>query len=214
MKVLYVRLWSIALLFSMSSSLLSCSNQRDPKGTETSEMIAKSLREHENRVRYRKLDVVTLNGIVDDKLEQSVMDYVDYKLGGNYAQEKKIVNGLSPGVRALYITWWLEAEVNNGGFNQYFWNSAGQFSGTLVESLKFFDATKHAELVSEALAVRDAEASAMAEFKRAGTLEAFSESYKHSKLGVIDEKFFKTQEKLSALRIAKIRTNPELFVGE
>jgi len=28
------------------------------------------------------------------------------------------INKLSPGVRALFVTWEVEAEVNNGGFHQ------------------------------------------------------------------------------------------------
>ena len=48
-------------------------------------------------------------------MEQAIIDYVESKLDGHYDQEVEIVRGLSPGVRATYLTWVVEAEVNNGG---------------------------------------------------------------------------------------------------
>lgn len=214
MKIVYARVRQLLLVPLVISTLSSCSTQPDPKATVISELIAKSVREYASRTRYQKLDVPTLNGIADDRLEQAIVDYVDYKVGGDYASERKIVDGPSPGIRALYITWRLEAEVGNGGFNQYFWNSAGQFADSAINSFEFFNAIEHAAVVREALAVRQAEAQLMAEFKRDGTIEAFSKSYKHSKLAPVDQKFFATNEKLSALRIAKIRSQVELFVGD
>jgi hypothetical protein len=42
---------------------------------------------------------------------------------------------LSEKEQAIYTMWWLEAEVNNGGFHQYFWNSAGDHTKVALESL-------------------------------------------------------------------------------
>lgn len=205
---------SLFIAFVLVTTIAACADRSNPIQTSMDAELSKSMQDFNNRTRYRVLDIPTIKAIPDEKVEQAVMDYVDYKIGGNYSQEQTIVDALSPGVRALYITWWLEAEVNNGGFNQYFWNSAGQFAGSAVKSLEFFGASEHAALMSEALLIRQAEAQTIARFKSAGTLEAFSDSYKHSKLRVVDDKFFKTNEKLSALRIAKIRAHPELFIGK
>lgn len=61
--------------------------------------------------------------------------------------------------------------------------------------------------------MRAAEKDQIDKFKAQGTLEAFSESYKFSKLDALDERFYKIDEDLSALRVAKIRAEPSLFVG-
>jgi len=66
----------------------------------------------------------------------------------------------------------------------------------------------------EANRIRTIEAAEIERFKDKGTLEAFSDSYKVSKLGPLDDRFYNLDENLSALRIAKIRAEPELFSGE
>lgn len=204
---------SLFIAFVLVTTIVACADRSNPIQTSMDAELSKSMQDFNNRTRYRVLDIPTLKAIPDEKVEQAVMDYVDYKIGGNYSHESAIVDALSPGVRALYVTWLLEAEVNNGGFNQYFWNSAGQFAHLAPESLDFFGAMEHAALMREAISVRTAEAQTMSEFKRQGTLEAFSASYKHTKLNTLDEKFFQMKEKITPLRIAKIRSHPEMFLG-
>ena len=54
----------------------------------------------------------------------------------------------------------------------------------------------------------------MKKYKDKGTIEAFSDSYEHSKLGPLDGRFYKLSENLSQLRIARIRATPEHFTGK
>ena len=82
--------------------------------------IKKTLEEFESRKIYTKLDEDTLNDIKDENLEQAIIDYIYNKVGDRFDKEYEIVTGMSKGFRAIYTTWWVEAEVNNGGFNQYF----------------------------------------------------------------------------------------------
>ena len=72
----------------------------------------------------------------------------------------------------------------------------------------------HAALMREANEVRASESAKMAKFKERGSLEAFSESYEHTKLGPLDDRFYGLTENLSQLRIARIRQMPEQFSGE
>lgn len=58
---------------------------------------------------------------------------------------------LSDKEKAIYTIWWLEAEVNNGGFHQYFWNSAGDYAEIALVSLKNIGATKTASLLEKAI---------------------------------------------------------------
>jgi hypothetical protein len=108
----------------------------------------------------------------------------------------------------------VEAEVNNGGFNQYYFNTDGKFATEAVRAFEYFGASEHAALLREANLARAAEADELAKFKDKGTLEAFSESYEHSQLGPLDDRFYKLSENLSRLRIARIRQMPEHFSGE
>lgn len=47
--------------------------------------------------------------------------------------------------------WWLSVEVNNGGFHQYFWNSAGDTAVETVAALKRMEATQTRGMLERAL---------------------------------------------------------------
>jgi hypothetical protein len=175
--------------------------------------IKKSLDDFANRRIYRTLTPEILASIPDDKLELAVFDYAAAKLEGHYDDEANIVNALPPGVRALYLTWTVEAEVNNGGFNQYYWNTEDRFSAQAVEGFEFFGAVRHAVLMREANSVRASEIASLAKFKNRDTPQAFCDSYKESRLGPLDERFYRLDENLSVLRLGKIRAIPALFSG-
>jgi len=186
-----------------------------PKGGTTVDPdIAASLDAFTNRRIYTRLEPAVLTKIPDSQLEQAVFDYAITKLDGQYDREEAVVAQLSPGVRALYLTWTVEAEVNNGGFNQYYFNTDGKFASDAVDAFQYFGASEHATLMREANAIRAAEAKLMEQYKKRRTLEAFSESYEHSKLGPLDDRFYALRENLSQLRVARIRATPEQFSGE
>ena len=191
-------------------ALVGCSSKPDSKAME--EKIAASMEALKNPRIYEKLDSATLREIPNTDLELAVFDYAASKLDGK--NDRQILMGLSPGVRALYLTWVVEAEVNNGGFNQYYFNTEGAFAPDAVDAFEFFGATQLAALMREANAVREAEEKAMAKFKDAKTLEAFLESYEETKLGPLDDRFIELSEKLTELRVARIRQTPELFEGQ
>jgi len=176
--------------------------------------IKKSMEEFTNRTIYHELNAEILAGIPDDKLEQAVIDYVEIKIGDRYEREKVIVSGLSPGFMIVYATWGLDAEVNNGGFNQYFWNSTGEFAEEALAGFRAIEAPAHAALVSRAIEAERQVHGRIQELKASGTLEAFLESYKSNPLNELDDQFYALKEDISALRIAFIRAHPELFVGD
>jgi len=117
--------------------------------------IAASIEAFKSRIIYKQLTPEILATIPDEKLEQAVVDYATDKIGDAHKNAKEIVGALPSGVRALYITWIVEAEVN-----RYYWNSSGQFSDDAVGALEFFSAAKHAELMREANRIRSLEAAA------------------------------------------------------
>jgi len=176
--------------------------------------IAASLESFANRKIHTRLDPSILRSIPDTDVELTIVDYVGSKLDGQYEREVEVVSSLSPGVRATYLTWIVEGEVNNGGFNQYYFNTDGKFASEAVSAFEYFGATEHAALMREANSIRALEAAEMAKFKERGTLEAFSESYEHSELGPLDDRFYELSENLSQLRIQRIRQMPEEFSGD
>jgi hypothetical protein len=184
-----------------------------PEDPPMEDGIKKSVDDFANRAIYRTLSPQVLASIPDDKLEQAVFDYAVSKLEGHYEDEVNIVNKFPPGVRALFVTWEVEAEVNNGGFHQYYWNTADRYSKQAVEGFEFFGAVKHAALMRDANSIRAKEIGALTKFRKEDTSEAFAESSKASHLGPLDDRFFTLDEPLSMLRVAKIRSMPAAFSG-
>jgi hypothetical protein len=64
---------------------------------------------------------------------------------------KKGYKSLSPIGKILYNVYWVEAEVNNGGFNQYFYNSSGDHAMDAIESLDRIGAAQTRELLQSAI---------------------------------------------------------------
>lgn len=58
---------------------------------------------------------------------------------------------LSPQERIFYVVQVLEAEVNNGGFSQFFYNSSGDFANELVDSFMSIGAEKIANICKKAI---------------------------------------------------------------
>lgn len=183
--------------------------------TDTGDKVdaATFLEEFRNRKKYTSLDVETLRSIPDDKLEQAIMDYIFHKLRTGSGEEATL-KSLSPGLRAFWHTRIVEMEVNNGGFNQYYWNTDGRYSSDAVEAFEFFSANGHAALMRKANAIRTREAPAIQAIKDKDPIGGFSGTYKLSKLGPVDDEFYELKEDVSALRIAKVRESPELFTGD
>jgi hypothetical protein len=205
---------SLSAVAAMVLTTILCACNKAPEAIKVDKDIAASMEAFKSRKIHAELTPEILASIADDAVEQAVIDYVSTKIGDDYDHEIQIVSKLPIGAQALYITWWVEAEVNNGGFNQYYWNSAGQFADQAAEAFEFFSAHEHAALMREANSVHAMEAETMKKYKERGTMEAFSDSYKESKLGPLDNRFFEMKENLSALRIAKIRAMPEFFSGK
>jgi len=177
------------------------------------ETLRKSIKEFKNRTIYTSLDPDTIASIPDDKLEHAIIDYIYTKIGDDWDNQREVVDALPASFRGIFATWWLEAEVNNGGFNQYFWNPSGYWAEDAISAFHEYGADEYAEVARKAVAMFLAEAETHKEFRELGTLEAFSESYDHTALGDLDNEFWDIGEDLSQKRISYIRENPEKFTG-
>lgn len=146
--------------------------------------------------------IATLN---DFDLEWAIFDCAAGKIGHDYNDSYRIIMAQPRVLQVVYITMQLEAEVNNGGFNQYFWNSSGEFADLAPAAFLEINATKNENLAARAVKIAISEIQKMGKYREAGTLEAFSASYKETSLGQLDDEFYKLDENLTALRAAYIR---------
>lgn len=88
--------------------------------------------------------------------------------------------------------WMLEAEVNNGGFDQYYFNSAGDLAIQTVEALKAIGALNTASL----LAAANAEfPGAMPPVDRTERQEVLDQVRESAEFSALEEEFNRDEEK-------------------
>lgn len=166
-----------------------------------------------NRRIYKELTLETLSKIPDHELEQVIIDYVSTKFTSRRS-ELAVVSKMPRGFQIVYSTWILEAEVNNGGFNQFFVNSSGQFAEMALKSLEALGAKDHYTVVKRAIQLH-AEESSNSELQALyaeRTAEAFAKSYELTSLDECDTPFYQLGD-LGEIRVHYIRLHPDEFVG-
>lgn len=182
---------------------------------EMQDLINKSFEEFNNREIYENLTTEIIDNTQDDKLLQTIFDNIEtnFEEGEQYSIDK--ISKLTKGQQAIFSIWMLQAEVNNGGFNQFYYNSSGQFSEMAKDGLEFIGAEKFAELVEKANRTYS-EIKDELESKNDGTIESFSESYEDNPLNDYDDKFYELEESenLDSIQIEFIRENKEEFIKE
>ena len=102
-------------------------------------------------------------------------------------------DGLSKKEQAIYSIWWLEAEVNNGGFHQYFWNSAGDHADVALKSLNDIGASKTASLLKKAIDIAFEGKLPKSRTERQNQLE-IDEDSKMDELSDLDSEFYSYSE--------------------
>lgn len=154
----------------------------------------------------------TIDTTSDDMLLEVVYDNLFRKLSAAYDKEYEIVLSWNKSRQAIYMISRLEAEVNNGGYNQLYFNSSGQFATALPEALKLVGATQFADLTERANSTFEKEKSKITE-DQDGTVEGFSKSYENNPLNKFDEEFYKLNEakNLQKIQVDYIRKNKNEF---
>ncbi|MEL6672027.1 MAG: DUF4375 domain-containing protein [Bacteroidota bacterium] len=172
-----------------------------------------SLAAFQNRTIHGVLTLDILMATPDEELLQIVFDNLSDKMG-DYQQEAVILREqFNPSQQAIYLSWWLEAEVHNGGFNQFYVNSKGPFAEMIPELLEGMNAMKFAKLTRKANQTYQLHQAQITQ-RQDGTLEGFSQSYQDNPLNELDQKFYDLyeQENLFDLQVAFIRKHQADFV--
>lgn len=103
--------------------------------------------------------------------------------------------------RRLLAAYWVEAEVNNGGFDQYFFNSAGDNAESALAGLKEMGATGAAALLEQAMAVFPGGKPPADRFKRQEVMQQIATQSKPV-WEKCDTEFYKPKESISDLSLA------------
>lgn len=110
----------------------------------------------------------------------------------------------------FYFNQNFEREVNNGGFNQYFFNSSGNFVHETVHSLNAIGASKTSGILQKAINQFPDKTVPKDRVQRAELLEKI-ESKANLIWEELDEKFYTYAEDLDSLNMDYIKRNKDKF---
>jgi hypothetical protein len=94
-----------------------------------------------------KIDIETILKIEDETTAITELDSM-LSIISNHGQE---IDRLTESQKIVLIVENLEREINNGGFNQFFFNSGGQFAHETITALRTIKAFKTADIVSRSI---------------------------------------------------------------
>lgn len=117
---------------------------------------------------------------------------------------------LSDAQRTIFLNVALEREINNGGFNQYFFNSAGDYAYQTVDSLREVGAYTMADILQEAINLFPNGELPEDQFERQEVLEEI-EGAASEKWFELDDRFLAYPENLLELNMDFIRANTDQF---
>ena len=168
--------------------------------------------EYEQNIKYRSLNAETIAALPNADLYQASLDIIWLRMKGRGDWEQVLME-MPAGYTDLYFIRWYEAEVNNGGHNQYFFNSSGQYVEETLTAIERVGAQEYQENLEKAIAIRLSEADdpTLRALYDDQTLESFMETYKYSSLDECDDRFYALGDELAETVGSYMKQHPELF---
>jgi hypothetical protein len=187
--------------------LLACRQGSSDKGAGVP-----SPRDTSSLAAHHELTEQFIDTAADDALVLAVIGDLSERLGSSSAEYATIMTW-NKARRSVYVAWQLDAEVNNGGFNQFYYNPSGKFYPLVPESLKYIGASLLADLTRRANKTYEQQLDRIKK-KQDGTLDGFSKSYKDNPLNEYDNAYYQLNKKESLEKIIVdfVRTHKSAFV--
>ena len=104
----------------------------------------------------------------------------------------------------------LEREINNGGFNQYFFNSSGDFAHETIHSLNEIKAFKTVDILKEAMALFPG-GEVPADRRKRQELLVDIQDNAEQKWNELDQAFYCYEDDLNNLNMEYLRENKDKF---
>jgi hypothetical protein len=182
---------------------------------ETKEQITRSSGPFKNKPIHNKLTEQIIDNISNDRLLQLILDNLLQRQSTDYTKQYETVMSWNKSRQAIYMIWGLEEEVNNGGYNQFYYNSTGQYYKHLPNALKLVGANRFSDLTQRANVTFEKENPKIRQHQD-GTIEGFSKSYEDNPLNKFDYEFFDlyNKEDLQKIQVDFIRKHKIEFIDK
>src|SRR5438105_15437142 len=160
--------------------------------------------------RFRHLTPELLAALSADEVADAIVQHVHLRVAGEWGREAPIIRSLPPGVRAIYTTWLVDAEVNAGGFHQYFFNSSGQYAGDALAGYELLAVEEYAAIMRSAIATFEIDRDRLGAFE-AEDPETLADSPVHSALREIDRRYYALGDRIYHAGAVLAVQRPESF---
>ena len=127
-----------------------------------------------------------------------------------YASEEFDFASQSNAQKVFSTVWLLEAEVNNGGFSQYFLNSSAETAPFVVDALRTIGASKTAEICKRAIETAFPAGLPATIHAIRSAAAGFSDAI-IDKLEPLDQEFFEYPNNLTDLLYNYVSEHPDEF---
>lgn len=119
-------------------------------------------------------------------------------------------DSLTEAEKTFNVVYWLEAEVNNGGFDQYFFNSAGDYAQDTVTALQRIGAHHTSEILLAAMGLFPGSTPSQDHCKRQEQLLSLREQDGVAMQG-LDQEFYAYTDPIGSLLIEYVRQHKDQF---
>ncbi len=154
----------------------------------------------------KKLDLEKL--LSSDDINGSIIELDNFI--GELCSYGDDMDKLTEEQKLFYYNQCLEREINNGGFNQYFFNSSGDFAHLTVQSLLTIGANKTADILQNAINQFPDKTAPQDRTERQNILEQIEETADPI-WEELDQKFFAYEDDLNTLNIEFVRKYKDKF---
>ena len=212
--VLLIFIVILASLFVLSGCSEQSGKNKEYSSADTiNKELNKSMENAINKLVPTILTADIIDKTPDDQLVQTVADNLFSRIPQDGQKMYETVLTFNKAQQAIFVIWCLDGEVNNGGFNQFYFNSTGQFAPLMPNALQLIGANKYADVVRQANKIYETKYDKITK-DQDGTLDGFSKSYDDNPLNDLDHAFYALDkaEDLQRLQIDFIRKNKKDFI--
>jgi hypothetical protein len=161
---------------------------------------------------FRYLSPALLASLSADDVSGAIVQHVELVVAERGEDDRdEVIDALPIGTKAIYATALVNLEVNNGGFNQFFFNSSGRLAGVALAGYELMGADDYASVMRAAIATHEAEREVMRPYYDENTIESFSESYEHTDLDEADQRYYSLGDRIYDIWALFVRERPDYF---
>jgi len=162
--------------------------------------------------RFRELTKEVLESLSADDVGSAIAQHVELRVAAEGPEARDdVILALPIGTKAIYTTWLVDVEVNNGGFEQFFFSPSSRYAGIALRGYELLGAEEYAAIMRAAIATYESERDVIAPHRDAGTLDAFRDSHRHTTLDEVDQRYYALGDRIYEAWADFIRIRPELF---